>query len=127
MNTSLTQSPLTLDSIEAYKRYNISPSNLRFMIQNIFYFPQGYKDALTSYHLSIVDTFIFINSIEEGLLCEDGILHQIIYHNTDPTKLLRRMQYTKVKMSFRQADPIFNIPPTVLVKEVHTNPTKETP
>lgn len=114
----LIQPASKLDSIAAYNTYGVSPSHLRFMVQNIFYFPTMYKDTLTSYHLDVIDTPHFLSCIEEGMLDFQGTYHQIIYHNTDPTRLLRRAAHTRVKLSYREVDTVFGIPPTVLVKEM---------
>lgn len=113
----LTYNPIPA-SIEAYNQYGIQPSKLRFMVHNLFYFPEDYKDTLTAYFLRVEDTDIVVDAIEEGMLDWDGTYYQIIYSNTDPTKLLRRKKHTQVKLSFRQVDPVFEIAPTVLIKEI---------
>jgi len=112
---------LKLDSIEAYKQFGVTTSNLRFMMNNLFYMPENYKDCLTVYTLAEQPTLDFLARIEDGMYkVSRSISYQIIYHKTDPTKLLRRAEHTSVKLSFRVADPIFNILPTVLVKEIVT-------
>lgn len=111
-----------LDSVTAYKKYGIQPSKLRFMIQNIFYFPEEYKDCLCKYTYDEYNTKSFLSQMKEGMFIvpEDKATrsYQVIYHKTDPTKLLRRKEHTRVKLSFRVAQPEFNILPTVLVKEI---------
>ena len=116
-----------LQSIEAYNTYGIQPSKLQFMIHNLFYFPVEYNDCLINYHLDIETTQSFLASIKEGRYewwyshdKEDKVSYQVIYHNTDPTRLLRRQEHTSVKLSFRVAQPEFNIAPTVLVKAIRT-------
>jgi len=108
----------TLDSIDAYNKYGVQPSNLRFMINNLFYMPEDYKDCLHGYYIKSHTTEEFLAEIDDGQVYDEGIPYQIVYHKTDPTKLLRRKEYTSVKMSFRLPDPIFNILPTVLVMEI---------
>lgn len=103
-----------LNSIDAYKKYGVRPSVLRFSIYNIFYFPEDYKDCLDKYYIVEQFTNLFLSTMKDGMYEK----YQVIYHKTDPTRLLRRQDYTTVKLSFRVADPIFNIPPTVLVMEV---------
>ena len=112
MNTSLT-------SIEAYNKYGIQPSKLRFMIQNLFYLPAEYKDCLSLYTTVEQNTVDFLANMNDGIFkMASSKYYQVIYHNTDPTRLLRRQEHTTVKLSFRVAQPEFNIPPTVLVKEI---------
>ncbi len=111
-------STITNPSIEAYKQYGIQPSKLRFMVNNLFYMPEEYKDCLEVYVLSEEYTTDFLSNIKDGMYLTISESYQIIYHKTDPTKLLRRAEYTSVKLSFRVADPIFNIIPTVLVMEI---------
>jgi len=103
-----------LDSITAYKTYGVTPSTLRFSMYNIFYFPEDYKDCLYHYQATKIATKDFLDTMMSGMYGN----YQVIYHKTDPTKLLRRQEHTTVKLSFRVADPVFNIPPTVLVMEV---------
>lgn len=111
----------TCDSVTAYKRYGIAPSYLRFMVNNLFYLPEQYQDCLTRYSITEQNTDDFLAAIRDGMYNIGGIDYQVIYHNTDPTKLLRRQRYTSVKLSFRVAIPLFNILPTVLVKEIKEN------
>ena len=112
------------NSIEAYNTYGVSPNHLRFMIQNIFYFPPTYDDCLWKYHLKVIETHEFVAHMKEGMYAEGGREYQVIYHKTDPTKLLRRQDHTEVMLSFRVAQPEFNLLPTVLVKEI-THPLTE--
>ena len=107
-----------INSIKAYNSYGVAPSNLRFMMNNLFYMPEQYKDCLEGYFIQEWLTEEFLSDIKEGSLPYMGRTYQIIYHKTDPTKLLRRQEHTSVKLSFRVADPVFNILPTVLVMEV---------
>ena len=107
-----------LDSVTAYNKYGVSPSSLRFSIHNIFYFPQQFLPCLRRYFIQEVPTVDFLTYMQDGMLSWNNINYQVIYHKTDPTRLLRRKEHTTVKLSFRLADPIFNIPPTVLVMEV---------
>jgi len=109
-----------MSTFDFYKRYGITPSKLRYMIDNHFYFPEQYKDCLSHYRMSQTSTARFLTSILEGTIIplREGITYQIIYHQTDPTRLKRRAAYTSVKLSFRVAQPEFDIIPTVLVKEV---------
>ena len=109
-----------LNSVEAYKKYGVTPSNLRFSIHNIFYFPKQFKSCLEKYYIKEISTIGFLAYMYEGTLSlpNDNIVYEVIYHKTDPTRLLRRQDHTTVKLSFRIADSIFNIPPTVLVMEV---------
>jgi len=111
---------MSLDSIAAYKTYGVRPSYLRFMVNNLFYLPPTYQDCLHGYYSEVCDTAEFVDNIDEGQIYNEGIPFAIVYHRTDPTKLLRRQEHTKVKLSFRLVDPIFNILPTVLVKEIKT-------
>jgi len=107
-----------LSSIEAYKKYNIAPSYLRFMVNNLFYFPDSHRDLLTTYTLTAQYTDDFLDCMNEGVYMLGGVPYQVIYYKTDPSKLLRRAEYTSVKLSFRVTQPEFNILPTVLVKEI---------
>ena len=56
----------------------------------------------------------------EGIVRHKGISYQVIYHKTDPTRIKRAgLTYegrSHVKLSFRVAQPEFDIPNTVLVK-----------
>lgn len=107
-----------LSSIVAYDTYGVSPNHLRFMINNLYYFPASYTDCLHNYYLKEVDTHEFLTHIKDGMYNDSDRDYQVIYHKTDPTKLLRRQDHTTVKMSFRVAQPEFNLLPTVLVKEI---------
>ena len=106
------------NSVEAYNQYGVSPNHLRFMIQNIFYFPTSYDDCLSSYFLHVIETREFVAHINEGMYDTGDVSYQVIYHKTDPTKLLRRQDHTEVMLSFRLAKPEFGLIPTVLVKEI---------
>lgn len=107
-------------SITAYRKYGVSPSTLRYAMYNIFYFPEKYADCMYLIKQDICDTSIFLRSIKEGMIApyNEEKSYQIIYHQTDPYKLKRRAAHTQVKLSFRVAQSEFNIPPTVLVKEI---------
>ena len=113
----------TLNSIEAYNTYGVSPNHLRFMIQNIFYFPESYDDCLSKYYLTVIETHEFVAHMKEGMYDDSYDSYQVIYHKTDPTKLLRRQDHTEVKLSFRVAQPEFNLLPTVLVREIQSKET----
>jgi hypothetical protein len=110
------------NTFKCIEKYGISPSLLRYMVDNLFYFPEENKDCLELYKLETMKTDLFLFFMAEGRLIhpKDGTetKYQVIYHNTDPTKLKRRQDYTIVKLSFRIAKPEFGIIPTVLVKEV---------
>lgn len=106
------------DSISAYNTYGVTPSKLRFMINNIFYFPENYKDCLWVYKLIELETHEFLAHMKDGMYKLGDRDCQIIYHKTDPTRLLRRQDHTTVKLSIRVAQPEFNILPTILVMEV---------
>lgn len=112
--------PNTINSVQAYQTYGIAPTYLRFMIDNLFYFPSTHKDCLQTYFLQESSTKDFLDNIQDGTIYHEGCKYQVIYHKTDPTKLLRRQEHTSVKMSFREAHYEFNILPTVLVKEIIT-------
>jgi len=109
-----------MSTFKAYKKYGIAPSELRYMIDNHFYFPVQHKDCLSLYKLDEVLTVNFLSSLVEGTIMpyKEKVTYQVIYHQTDPTRLRRRAAYTSVKLSFRIAQPEFGIIPTVLVKEV---------
>lgn len=109
------------NTFKCLEKYKISPSKMRYMVDNLFYFSEAYRDCLDLYKLEIIPTDSFIQQLIEGTIFHADnpeILYQVIYHNTDPTKLARRQYYTDVKLSFRIAKPEFGIIPTVLVKEV---------
>lgn len=107
-------------SIIAYRKYGVSPSTLRYAMYNIFYFPEKYADCMYLIKQDTCDTSPFLRSIKEGMIQKVDRSYQIIYHQTDPYKLRRRAKHgnSHVKLSFRVAQPEFNIPPTVLVTEI---------
>ena len=115
------------NSIEAYNIYGVSPNHLRFMIQNIFYFPPTYDDCLTRYSLKVIETHEFVSHMKDGMYDIGDVSYQVIYHKTDPTKLLRRQDHTEVMLSFRVAQEEFGLIPTVLVKEITHPLTESTP
>lgn len=108
--------PTTLNSVEAYKKYGIAPSYVRYTINNYFYYPYNMRDTLDKYYIMRWNVGYFLSKIKEGMIEHQDVEYQIIYHKTDPTKLHRVSgTHAQVKLSFRVADPLFNIPPTVLV------------
>lgn len=116
--TSSIKTYSTSDAILAYKKYNLSISQVRYMVNNLFYYPTEYKDTLTLYYTECIRTRAFLNSIREGTVKDSARNYQIIYHKTDPTKLKRRKEHTVVRLSYRVPDPIFGLIPTVLVMEI---------
>ena len=118
-NSSKSVSP---SSIEAYNKYGVAPSNLRYAISNHFIFPDSLKDCLTNYFILEWTSNKFLGELHNGTIpaiANKGDTvpteFQVIYHKTDPIQL-RVCSY--VKLSFRIADPVFNLVPTVLVKEI---------
>lgn len=60
----------------------------------------------------------FLTSMKDGTIKNNGITFQVIYHKTDPTRLKRKAEYTVVRLSYRIADNLFSLIPTVLVMEL---------
>jgi len=109
--------PVAPDSVIAYRKHGVYPTKLRYVMNNLFYFPDKYASCLHRYYILQWQTEEFLARLIEGTIKHDGIRYQVIYHNTDPTRMRRKQAYTTVKLSFREADAIFNIIPTVLVLE----------
>ena len=106
-------------SITAHNKYGIPRSALTYMMQNQFYFDKAYIDCLSSYYIHQWKCGLFLTTIHEGIIEHWGISYQIIYHKTDPTtiaKIGKQCPAARVKLSFRVAQPEFNVQPTVLVK-----------
>lgn len=108
-------------SIAAYNKYGIAPSQVRYIVNNLFYFPPRYNDLLIKLFINIINSNDFFNALHNGIIVNKEIAYQVIFYKTDPIKIRRRQKYTKVALSFRKVDSIFNIMPTVLVKEYNTN------
>ncbi len=107
-----------LDSVAAYNKFGVNTSTVRYMVNNLLYYPHEYKDTLDAYFILLDSTSNFLRKIKDGTIDYKGTTYQIVYHITDPTKIKRRSGYTSVKQSFRIPNKLFNIPPTVLIKEI---------
>ena len=109
-----------LASVNCYKKYGVERSLLTYIVHNNFYVTDLYRDCLDTYYILRWQASHMLSSITNGTLVHKGVTYQVIYHRTDPTRIKRAALLTHciryVKLSFRVAQPEFNIPATVLIK-----------
>ena len=106
-----------LHSIDCIKKYGVPRSTIQYMGRKAFKIPENIRDCFSKYYLlSWNSAHLFANLICERPDSGLYIRHQDINYVVVFTKTRDRLQkQTNVWLSFRQAQPEFNIPAYVLI------------
>lgn len=105
--------PVTsIASIEAYKKYKVPRSILRRMLMEYFQFPSLFQDCLSYYNLKYWSPDYFFSLLKSGQIFTAGFAFHVIYYKCTPAELRSCPQ---VILSFRAAQPEYNLPAYVLI------------
>ena len=108
----------TLPSLAAFAKYGVPRNSATSYLRHLWRIDQSMQDLFASYFLLSWKREYFLASMQDGLLERGGIVYQVRYYKTDPTKLRAIDQYS-VYLSFRSLQPEYNQRPTVLVGLTH--------
>lgn len=90
-------------------------NELNYSVLNLFFIPPEMKLALDTYSQIRMNGKQFSKELIEGCLIRNNLSYQVIYSSCTPFAARKARE---LKLSFRKAKSVFNIPPTVIVKIV---------
>ena len=104
-------------SIAAYNKFGLPRTSVDFMLKYTFHYPEQYKDTLVRYYKLYHKPEYFFSLLEMGAFYSktDDMLYDVIYYKCTPSQLRMCKQ---IEMSFREAQPEFDLKPYVLVRGV---------
>jgi len=109
---------MSIASIDAYNKYTMSRYVLTHIIKNTWSIGPEFQDCLSMYRLMVVPKDKFLKFFKFGQYThpETRIPFDVVFHKTSRGKLLADDGIQEVMLSYRVAQPEFDIAPTVLVK-----------
>lgn len=110
----------TPQSIVAYQEFGIHRSLITYCTNNHFAIDQEYLDCFDVYRLLNMPAQKFLERMHLGQFCWEHEKYDVIFKNTSRGKLMAKLQQNPdltVVLSIRVPKTVFDIRPTVIVKE----------
>jgi len=104
-------------SILAYRKYHVHRSHLIYIMEKVKIFPYLlFGDCLYNLIDKRVKKDFFISQLNEGTIYRNGTTYKVVYHKTTPAFIKNHI--VSLTLSFRVAQPEFNIHPIVLISVI---------
>jgi len=101
-----------MSAVEALRKYGVSPTVVRYVLQNQAHIAVEQQDLLVRYYLKYWEAEYFFNNLHNGTITDEGTVYQVIYKHCTPTKVRCADQ---VALSFRAAQPEYELESYVII------------
>lgn len=97
------------------QKWGVSPSIVHHISLNNFSIHQYYRDCFSKYRLLYWSKSHFMQRAVAGIVESEDCEYVIVYHNCTRGRVIQCAEFQQLALSFRAANPEFNLPAYVLV------------
>ena len=116
-----------MTAANAYTKHGMLRSNISFISRKLCVIPSNLRDCFKRYYLLYWAPEYLVAQLskpenQDGILHHQGIAFNIVWHGITPTQL-KTESYMQIALSFREPQPEFSLPATVLIyvrKQIQT-------